>query len=48
MTVNSNGNRQLFCPFTDRCDLPQVETICRFPECKVCPEYQQKLKAMKK
>jgi len=48
MSIKSKKERQLFCPFIDSCSLPQIGTICRFPECKLCPEYQSKLKALKK
>ncbi|MFW9829464.1 MAG: hypothetical protein ACFFEY_17960 [Candidatus Thorarchaeota archaeon] len=35
------------CPFLPRCSLPINQNSCNFPEYKVCPEYQVKLKKLK-
>jgi hypothetical protein len=35
------------CPFLQTCSLPINQTSCNFPEYKVCPEYQVKLKKLK-
>lgn len=32
----------LFCPFDLSCNLPQTQSICKFPNYKVCPEFQEK------
>jgi hypothetical protein len=47
MPTKSKKTQELWCPFTESCTMPQVGTICRFPECKMCPEYQSKLNAIK-
>ncbi len=48
MTVNYKRNNILLCPFLGSCILPQLETICRYPECKICSEYQSKEKFINK
>jgi hypothetical protein len=35
------------CPFAHTCSLPINQHSCNFPEYKVCPEYQIKLKKLK-
>ncbi|MFX0005488.1 MAG: hypothetical protein ACFFA7_13580 [Promethearchaeota archaeon] len=37
----------LECPFAHTCNLPINPHSCNFPECKICPEYQIKLKKIK-
>ncbi len=37
----------LECPFAHTCNLPVNQHSCNFPEYKVCPEYQIKLKKLK-
>ncbi len=32
----------LFCPFSYSCILPKKASICKFPNNKICPEYQMK------
>ncbi len=36
-----------FCPFSRKCVLPKKESICNFPNNKLCPEYQLKEKNLK-
>lgn len=33
----------LVCPFLDQCILPKNQSICKKPECKLCPDYRSKL-----
>ncbi|MFX1389097.1 MAG: hypothetical protein ACFE9Z_03425 [Promethearchaeota archaeon] len=40
-------NKLLECPFLQTCNLPINQFSCNFPEYKVCPEYQVKLKKLK-
>ncbi|MBD3197801.1 MAG: hypothetical protein GF317_22305 [Candidatus Lokiarchaeota archaeon] len=47
MNTKTNASQLDFCPFTDTCQLPQVGTICTFPNCKVCPEYQEKVRKVR-
>ncbi len=37
----------LSCPFLHTCNLPKIESLCNFPECKICPDYDSKLKDFK-
>lgn len=37
----------LYCPFNYSCILPQTELICKFPNYKICPEFQIKEKKIK-
>ena len=37
----------LSCPFSHKCSLPKIESLCIFPEYKICPDYGSKLKKMK-
>ncbi|MBY8981394.1 MAG: hypothetical protein KGD57_00465 [Candidatus Lokiarchaeota archaeon] len=37
----------LFCPFTYSCILPQTQSICKFPNYKICPEFQEKERFLK-
>ncbi|MFX1309598.1 MAG: hypothetical protein ACFE8C_07870 [Promethearchaeota archaeon] len=46
MAHNSYKN-SLECPFSHTCNLPINELSCNFPEFKICPEYQMKLKNLK-
>jgi hypothetical protein len=50
MISESNFNLErniLSCPFSHRCNLPKIETLCNFPEYKICPDYDSKLKRLK-
>ncbi len=35
------------CPFDLQCVLPKLSSLCKIPECKICPEYSFRLKKMK-
>jgi hypothetical protein len=37
----------LTCPFSHKCNLPKIETLCIFPEYKICPDYNSNLKSMR-
>ena len=37
----------LSCPFSHACSLPKVESLCNFPDYKLCPDYESKLKRLK-
>jgi len=37
----------LSCPFLHTCNLPKIENLCNFPEYKICPDYDSKLKRLK-
>lgn len=37
----------LSCPFSDKCNLPKSQSLCNFPDYKVCPEYQTKLNTLR-
>ncbi len=37
----------LSCPFSHSCRLPKVESLCNFPDYKLCPDYDSKLKRLK-
>ncbi|MFW9877109.1 MAG: hypothetical protein ACFFG0_28800 [Candidatus Thorarchaeota archaeon] len=37
----------LICPFTEICDLPKHDFLCKIPECKTCSNYFSKIKAFK-
>ncbi|MFO7797665.1 MAG: hypothetical protein R6W84_16090, partial [Promethearchaeia archaeon] len=47
MTINTRDTNHTLCPFSDNCTLPQMEMLCSYPECKVCPEYQIRENSMK-
>ncbi|MBY9015554.1 MAG: hypothetical protein KGD68_07685 [Candidatus Lokiarchaeota archaeon] len=50
MISESNFNLErniLSCPFLYKCNLPKIENLCNFPEYKICPEYDSKLKTLK-
>jgi hypothetical protein len=36
------------CPFENTCILPKKQFLCKIPECKGCPTYNEKLKELKK
>ena len=40
-------NMLLFCPFSQSCNLPKMESLCHFPDYKLCPDYQNKLRKLK-
>jgi hypothetical protein len=40
-------NLLLACPFQKSCNLPKMQSLCNFPEYKLCPDYQVKLKKVK-
>ncbi|MBY9006233.1 MAG: hypothetical protein KGD63_05705 [Candidatus Lokiarchaeota archaeon] len=42
-----NKEHILFCPFSYSCILPQTVSICKFPNYKICPEFQDKEKKIK-
>ncbi|MBD3211714.1 MAG: hypothetical protein GF311_03825 [Candidatus Lokiarchaeota archaeon] len=48
MTINMKAGSRPICPFSDSCGLPQMEMLCSFPECKVCPEYQKKAEILQR
>ena len=33
----------LSCPFSHSCNLPKSQSICGFPEYKLCPDFELKL-----
>jgi len=35
------------CPFENSCPLPKIGTICNYPACKICPEFQYRVKILK-
>ncbi len=37
----------LSCPFSHACSLPKVESLCNFPDYKLCHDYDSKLKRLK-
>lgn len=37
----------LSCPFSHKCTLPMIESLCNFPKYKICPDYDSNLKRMK-
>ena len=37
----------LSCPFTYKCILPKLDSLCSFPEYKICPDYDSNLKRLK-
>ena len=50
MSSKSNFNLDnlfLECPFLKSCKLPKIQSLCHFPEYKLCPDYQVKLKKVK-
>jgi len=50
MISESNFNLEgniLSCPFSHKCILPKIENLCVFPEYKICPDYDSKLKRLK-
>ena len=50
MISESNFNLErsfLTCPFSHKCILPKIQTLCIFPEYKICPDYDSKLKKLK-
>lgn len=46
LTIDARESKGVICPFSESCNLPQMEMLCSFPECKVCPEYQNKVKTL--
>jgi hypothetical protein len=36
----------LSCPFSHKCTLPKIEHLCNFPDYKICPDYDSKLKRL--
>ena len=40
-------NVLLSCPFSESCILPKIQSLCRFPEYKLCPDYESKLQKLK-
>lgn len=40
-------NLLLYCPFSQSCNLPKMESLCHIPYYKLCPDYQNKLKKLK-
>jgi hypothetical protein len=36
------------CPFFPSCGLPKIQFLCKFPECKNCPDYITKLEKIRK
>lgn len=40
-------NHILTCPFDKSCNLPKMQSLCHFPEYKVCPDYEVKLQKLK-
>ena len=37
----------LACPFTESCNLPKVQSLCHFPDYKLCRDYEIKLQKLK-
>ena len=37
----------LACPFTESCKLPKIQSLCNFPDYKLCRDYQNKLQKLK-
>ncbi|MFO7794522.1 MAG: hypothetical protein ACQERB_04120 [Promethearchaeati archaeon] len=35
------------CPFEHSCPLPKIGTICNYLACKICPEFQYRVKILK-
>ncbi|MFW9949554.1 MAG: hypothetical protein ACFFKA_05460 [Candidatus Thorarchaeota archaeon] len=33
----------LSCPFSHTCNLPKSQSICGFPEYKICPDFEKKM-----
>lgn len=45
---NSNPlNEIMSCPFSQSCALPKLESLCNFPDYKLCPDYQIRLQKLK-
>jgi hypothetical protein len=50
MSSDMNFNLEsilLSCPFSESCMLPKNQSLCRFPEYKLCPDYDSKLQKLK-
>ncbi|MBD3197800.1 MAG: hypothetical protein GF317_22300 [Candidatus Lokiarchaeota archaeon] len=50
MTVKTDFNPEAYllpCPFSESCLLPKKTDICSFPNYKVCPEYEVKVRKLK-
>ncbi|MFW9865606.1 MAG: hypothetical protein ACFFEN_05855 [Candidatus Thorarchaeota archaeon] len=43
LSINLDLNE---CPFYHSCTLPKLQS-CKFPECKYCPDYINKLERIK-
>ncbi|MHA1804959.1 MAG: hypothetical protein ACTSU4_10615 [Promethearchaeota archaeon] len=47
MSINFDmeaGHKVDGCPFSNTCKLPKNLTACVIPACKICPEYQARVK----
>ena len=53
MSINANlievrNNLLLECPFINSCVIPKAPALCKFPECKICSEFEVKTKKITK